>query len=96
MYGILNNKVAINNIDPRLSDGQMKLKSDDWGFGVDLGLLLEPRKGTRFGIQYLSKGDLNFTDKPEFKDIGPGLSRILQARGLLDAELNLARVSYLS
>jgi long-chain fatty acid transport protein len=33
--------------------------------------------------------DLNFTDKPAFKDIGPGLSRILQARGLLNAELKL-------
>jgi len=89
MYGILNNKVAINNIDPRLSDGQMKLESNDWGLGVDLGVLLEPIDGTRFGVQYLSKVDLNFTDKPEFNNLGPGLSRILQARGLLDAELNL-------
>jgi len=89
MYGILDNKVAVNNIDPRLSDGQIKLESNDWGLGVDLGLLLEPIDGTRFGVQYLSKVDLNFTDKPEFKNIGPGLSRVLQARGLLDAELNL-------
>jgi long-chain fatty acid transport protein len=56
---------------------------------VNLGVLVEPRKGTRFGLTYLSEGDLEFKDKPDFSNLGPGLEAILRANGLLDAEIKI-------
>ena len=64
-------------------------KDDDWTYQVNLGILVEPRKGTRFGLTYLSEGDLEFKDKPDFSNLGPGMEAILRANGLLDAEIKI-------
>ena len=50
---------------------------------------MEPRKGTRFGLTYLSEGDLKFKDKPNFSSLGPGMEAILRANGLLDAKIKI-------
>jgi len=34
------------------------LAGDDWGYGFNLGVLYEPRPGTRFGLHYRSEVDL--------------------------------------
>lgn len=39
-------------------DSKAKLTGDDWGYGYNFGLLLEPSKYTRFGVHYRSKIDL--------------------------------------
>lgn len=39
---------------PGTQDGFGKLVGDDWGFGWTLGLLAEPRPGTRFGVSWRS------------------------------------------
>lgn len=39
---------------PGAQDGHAKLVGDDWGYGWTMGLLAEPRAGTRFGIGYRS------------------------------------------
>jgi long-chain fatty acid transport protein len=87
LYGVLEEKVAVNNIGP--DDGKLKLEDDDWTYQVNLGVLLEPRKGTRFGLTYLSEGDLKFKDKPDFSNLGPGLEAALRAKGLLDAKIKI-------
>jgi long-chain fatty acid transport protein len=87
LYGVLEEKVAVNNIGP--DDGKLKLEDDDWTYQVNLGVLLEPRKGTRFGLTYLSEGDLKFKDKPDFSNLGPGLETALRAKGLLDAKIKI-------
>jgi long-chain fatty acid transport protein len=78
MYGYFKTEVAVNNLDPRIGDGQMSLKDETWGFGANLGVLVEPVKGTRVGVTYLSPVDLNFKDNPSFSNLGPGLSALLQ------------------
>ncbi len=48
-------------------DSFVEVEGDDWGYGYTLGLLFEPRPGTRFGTAYRSKishtldGDAEFT-----------------------------------
>ena len=75
MYGYLYGQTAVNNvIGP---DGQMKIKNHQWGFGGNAGILIQPRPGTRIGVNYLSQVDLNFSATPGFTGLGPGLSHLL-------------------
>ena len=89
LYGVLEQKAAVNNPGPNQDDGRLKIEDDDWAYQVNLGVLVEPRKGTRFGLTYLSEGDLEFKDEPDFSNLGPGLEAILRAQGLLDAEIEV-------
>jgi long-chain fatty acid transport protein len=89
LYGVLDGEVAINDIDPNRGDGRLKIHDEDWTFQANLGVLMEPWKGTRFGLTYLSEADLDFGDKPQFKNLGPGLEALLRSRGLLSSKLNL-------
>ena len=89
LYGVLEEKVAVNNIGPNESDGKLEIEDSDLTYQVNLGVLVEPRKGTRFGLNFLSEGDLEFKDKPDFSNLGPGLETLLRANGLLDAEIKI-------
>jgi long-chain fatty acid transport protein len=89
LYGVLEEKVAVNNIGPNEADGKLKIEDSDLTYQMNLGVLVEPRKGTRFGLTYLSEGDLKFKDKPDFSNLGPGLEAILRANGLLDAKIKI-------
>jgi long-chain fatty acid transport protein len=89
LHGVLDQKAAVNNIDPNQSDGKLKLEDSDWTYQANLGVLVEPRKGTRFGLTYLSEGDLRFKDKPKFSNLGPGMKAALRANGLLDAKVKI-------
>ncbi len=89
MYGYLKGQVAVNNIDPRLADGQLEYTDRAWGFGANVGVLIEPVKGTRFGLTYLSQLNLDFKANPKFTNLGPGMTTILGDRGLLNAPLSL-------
>jgi len=44
---------------PGGADGRAKLTGNDWGYGWNVGLLLEPTAVTRFGLHYRSKIDLD-------------------------------------
>lgn len=52
------------------ADGKSKITGDDWGFGVNVGVLLEPSPGTRIGLHYRSEveqkleGDVEFDRVP--------------------------------
>jgi long-chain fatty acid transport protein len=50
-------------------DSQSKLTGDDWGYGWNVGLLLEPTDRSRFGLHYRSKIDL--TLKGDVRVNGP-------------------------
>jgi long-chain fatty acid transport protein len=87
MYGKLDNEVAVNNIlGP---DGRLSLADGTWGVGVNLGLMIEPSRGTRFGITYTSPVELDFAARPEWSGLGPALSALLSSRGLLDARTDI-------
>jgi long-chain fatty acid transport protein len=89
VYGMLDQKVGVNNVDPREGDGKLEVEDDDWTAQFNLGVLIEPWAGTRFGLTYLSEADLDFDDRVDFDGLGQGLRRVLGNRGLLDAKLDL-------
>ncbi|MDD5140931.1 MAG: outer membrane protein transport protein [Verrucomicrobiales bacterium] len=82
MYGYLDTEIAVNNVIG--SDGKMKLKDHVWGFGGNAGVMIQPREGTRIGVNYLSQVDLNFNAKPGFNNLGPGLGALLANPPTLD------------
>ena len=89
MYGVLDQKIAVNNIGPMQDDGLLELDSSTWGFGADLGVLVEPNEKSRYGLTYISQVSLDFKADTKFSGLGPGLNQILSNRGLLNTELDL-------
>jgi long-chain fatty acid transport protein len=88
-YTLLSQTVAVNNIAEGLPDGRLKFKADDWSFGGNGGILVEPRTGTRFGIAYRSRVDTSYTDRIRFTNLGPGLRQILERVGVVGGETTL-------
>jgi long-chain fatty acid transport protein len=62
-YTLLSQTLAVNNTAEQLPDGRMKFKADDWGFGGNAGVLLEPRSRLRLGVAYRSQIDMSYTDR---------------------------------
>lgn len=87
MYGYLRETIAMNNVVG--SDGQLKVDDENWGLGVNVGLMFEPQPGTRLGLTYNSPVDLDFSSATRFTGLSPGLETILGSRGLLNAQLDL-------
>ena len=90
MYGYLDTQMAINNIGSARPDGQLKLNDNRWGYGANLGILVEPWKGTRFGLTYLSEVKLDFSAVPEFSGMGQLLGNMLVHRGLATNTLDMS------
>lgn len=79
---IYSSQAAINNVDPTLGDGKVELKSGTVGFGGNVGVLVEPWRGTRFGVAYRTPVKLNFDDiVDKVANLGPGLNVILDILG---------------
>ena len=89
MYGYLDSEIAINNIGEARPDGKLKYDDNQWGYGANLGVLVEPMPGTRFGLTYLSEVKLDFSAVPEFSRLGPALQRVLVNQGLTTNDLDL-------
>ncbi|MEA3274401.1 MAG: outer membrane protein transport protein [Pseudomonadota bacterium] len=89
MYGIYENQVAINNVDPRYGDGKLSVEDTSWGLGANLGLLYEIDAGTRIGLTWNSQVDLDFEGANEFSNLAPRLNRLFGSRGLLDSSLKV-------
>ncbi len=78
-YAYLKNDVAINNTVFG-SDGKMEYTGDSIGFGGGVGILVEPWKGTRFGLTYISPIEQEFKDTPTFTNLLGPLNSTLPAR----------------
>lgn len=89
VYGIFDQKVAINNVSPLLGDGRLELDDRSWGFGGNVGLLYDVTPDTRFGLTWTSEVDLDFKAPARFSSLGPALSALLASRGLLDADVSV-------
>ena len=91
LYATLDQQAAVNNqvTDPGFADGELKLDSDDVGYGFNLGLTLTPRDGTRFGLTYRSEVDLEFKDAASLKNIGPVLQGLLNASGVAGSNVDI-------
>lgn len=77
LYGLLEEKLAVNRSLDDLPDGEIKLEDDDWAVQLNLGVLYAPVPGTRFGLTYLSEADLDFSDRADVSGFGPTLTAIL-------------------
>jgi len=88
LYSMLHSQTAIRNIlvEP---DGQLKYEDDDFGFGGGFGLLIEPKKGTRFGLTYYSPVHVSFNDAPELNGVGPVLGGVLSRLGLIGRNVGM-------
>lgn len=90
MYGYIDSEIAINNAGEARPDGQLKYDDNRWGYGANLGILVEPMPGTRFGLTYLSEVKLDFSAVPEFSGLGPVLEALLTSRGLTTSDMDLS------
>ncbi len=86
VYGELDAQTNINNRFDGSADGRIKFKDSDTDIGWNAGLLIEPRSGTRVGLTYISKVDLNYKDKASINGAGPVLDAALQLSGLKNRE----------
>ena len=82
VYGKLDYRAALNNLFDALPDGQIQFEDSDTAYNYNLGLLIEPRAGTRIGLTYISKVDLKFRDKNNISGAGPLLNAALNLTGL--------------
>ena len=77
-YAAMKTKLALNNTTFG-SDGQLEYKGDSFGVGGGAGILIEPWKGTRFGLGYMSPIKQEFEDTPEFSNAVSPINRTLAA-----------------
>ena len=89
VYGAISERVALNTVLEQ-GDGRLKYDATDVGYGYNLGALFEFSPQTRVGVTYVSQVNLNFKDKPRFKNLeGTFMERALDSRGLLDSQLKI-------
>ena len=77
-YAYLKNTLALNNTVFG-GDGQMEYQGDSFGVGGGAGILVEPWKGTRVGLAYMSPVQQEFKDTPEFSNAVSPVNRTLAA-----------------
>ena len=66
-------------VTPGGDDGGARLSGNSWGYGYDLGVLVEPVKGTRFGLAYRSEIDNQLEGDASFSDDPAGVAAAAQA-----------------
>jgi long-chain fatty acid transport protein len=88
LYGKIEDRVAINNLLIG-QDGRLKYADDEFGFGGMAGVMLEPLKGTRFGVTYTSPVKLDFKDRPSTNNLGPVFQFLKDNRGLFTRRIDL-------
>jgi long-chain fatty acid transport protein len=71
MYGILRDRAAVSGTLPTSPDGTLKVESNAWGVGAEVGVLFEPAEGTRIGATYTSPMSLGFNATPSITNVPP-------------------------
>ena len=89
VHGELNYKAAVNNLLDGGADGRFKYFDTDNDVCANAGLLIEPRKGTRLGLTYISKVDFDFKDRNDIRGAGPLLNAALQVTGIAGGSTKL-------
>jgi long-chain fatty acid transport protein len=89
MVAYLKSTANINNLlPPGAGDGQVYLSDTTVGVGGQVGVLLEPQKGTRIGVTYYSPIKLDFSSTPTFSNLGT-IGTALQNNGVLNRRVDL-------
>jgi long-chain fatty acid transport protein len=96
LYGKLTQDVAVNNNPLGVgssSDGKLKIDADDVGYGYNLGVLVQPRSGTRLGLTYRSEIELKFEDAVKTSNLSlfwdGVLNQMLGSNRNVDMEINM-------
>jgi long-chain fatty acid transport protein len=89
MVAELKDITAINNGPLGNGDGSIRLQDVTAGVGGFVGVMVEPQKGTRFGVTYYSPIKLNFGATPSYNNVAPGVNAALNARGLVGNNIDL-------
>jgi long-chain fatty acid transport protein len=93
MYAELDQQTAVNNSavpgQAGLGDGKLKIDDEDVAYGFNLGMLLTPWSGTRIGLTYRSKIDLEFRDVASLSNIGPVLQGLLNISGAANKKVDI-------
>ena len=89
LYGSLEQKAAINNVLDGGQDGSFEYDDDEVGFGGMAGIMLEPLRGTRVGVTYISPVELDFKDRLSTRNLGPTLQALKDAGVILDGNVDL-------
>lgn len=87
-YAALEQNVAVPTLGPG-ADGKVTL--EDWtvGYGGSVGVLLEPREGTRVGLTYVTPTTLEFEDVLSSRGLGAGLEWMLGRLGLSGGKMDM-------
>ncbi len=89
VHGELKYKAALNNLLDGAADGRLNFNDTDADIGGNVGVLIEPRKGTRIGLTYISKVDFDFKDGNIVRGAGPVLDAALRLSGLAGGDTKL-------
>ena len=74
-------------------DGKLKIKDADVAVQGNIGIMIEPREGTRIGLRYLTQTKLNFNDNPKVSGV-VGIPN--GTKGKLQLGINMPRALNLS
>lgn len=109
MYGMVDLQLAQSNAQPPLCtgagpnancpgpDGKVKYDDEEWGYGANAGVIYSPQEGTRIGLAYTSKVDLDFNGDLKVDGIGGG--RFISKQDLeagLDADVTVPQTATIS
>ncbi len=72
-------------------DGGMRVTATDWRVGYNLGVLLEPRKGTRIGVAYRSETNFVMKGKARIEGLQGTLASQISNRPNLAITMPIAR-----
>ncbi|MDO9321424.1 MAG: outer membrane protein transport protein, partial [Pseudomonas sp.] len=64
---------AVNPAPAVFRDGEYKVSGDDWGYGYNLGVMLQATDNTRLGLSYRSKVDYTLEGEVKNTDIANGI-----------------------
>ena len=77
-FGTIGAISGIPGAAPASQDGRARVKGDGWGWGFNLGLLAEPRPGTRLGLAYRSAIDTTLKGDARFRLDEAGIGAAIQ------------------
>jgi len=80
---------AVPNVDPGFGDGSLQIEADGTTVGFSLSSLYEFNDRTRIGVVYRSELDGDLEGVANFSGLGPTTESILDAAGLLGANINV-------
>lgn len=78
-FGTLGAGAGIPGAVPTQQDGSAKVEGDGWGYGFNLGVLAEPRQGTRLGAAFRSKIKTTLEGDARFKLDEAGIAAAIRA-----------------